>query len=240
MKRSVIGAAVAAAGAALVVQPAPVRADAAGSAILARINAAQSARTSFVVKTTGTTVGVASTATIVRVSPAKPGDTLSGIAEKIETTAGALTIETYIVNSTLYVSLDGTTWQKKTLDAAQVKRLTGSIVDGFKANPPVATVQPDRVDGGVTYGDVRVVSATPPSLAALAPSAPKTVTIECMYDKATFLMHECDNEQFSLAFSKYDDPSNTVALPLAAANATVLTIPLPGDPAPAASAPPAR
>jgi hypothetical protein len=60
-----------------------------------------------------------------------------------------------------------------------------------------------------------------------------------MYDKTTYLIHECDSEQFSIVYSKFNDPANTVALPLAAANATIMTMPLPGD-TPAVPAAPAR
>jgi len=244
MKRRVIAAALLAGSAAVLVYPRPGRADDAGMAVLMKINAAQNARTSYVTTTTARSIGVTSVATFVRSAPSTAGDRLSGLSAKMETVAGTLTIDTYIVNSTLYMSISGSPWQKKALNTEQFKAYTGSLLDGFKANPPAATLQPDRVDGGMTYGDVRIVSATPPALASMSPSLPTTMTIECMYDKSTYLMHECDTEQFSIAYSKFNDPANSVELPLAAANATTLTLPLPGEsPAaavPTASAPPAH
>jgi hypothetical protein len=239
MKRGVFVAALLAGSVAVLAHSCPVRADDAGMAVLAKINAAQNARTSYVTTTTARSIGVTSVATYVRSAPATAGDRLSGLAVKMETAAGSLTIDTYIVDSTLYLSINGSPWQKKALDTEQFKAYTGSLIDAFKTNPPVATLQPDRVDGGVTYGDVRIVSATPPSLASMSPSLPPTMSIECMYDKATYLMHECDTEQFSIAYSKFNDPSNSVELPLAAANATTLTMPLPGE-SPTAAAPPAH
>jgi hypothetical protein len=244
MKRQAILAAGLTGAAAVFGEASAVRADDAGMAVLQKINAAQSALTSFVTTMTASSSGVASVATFVRKTPKTPGDRFSGIAEKIETSAGTLTIDSYVIDSTLYLSVNGSPWQKKPLNTEQFKMFAGSLIDGFKANPPVATLQPDRVDAGVTYGDLRIVSATPPALASLAPAVTKTMTIECMYDKTTYLMHECDADQFSIVYSKVNDPSNSVELPLAAATATTLTMPLPGESpaaaAPAASAPPAH
>jgi len=245
MKRQAIVAAVLAGSAAVLAHSGPARADDAGTALLKKINAAQSAKTSFVTTTTAAASGLTSVATFVRTAPKAPGDRFAGVAAKIETAMASMTIDTYIVDSTLYLSMNGGPWQKKSLSSDQFRAYTTSLIDGFKDNPPVATLQPDRVDGGVTYGDVRIVTTMPSMLASMP--GPKTIAVECMYDKTTYLMHECDTDQFSIAYSKFNDPANAVVLPAAAANATVLTLPLPGEPppgaaspVPAASAPPAH
>jgi hypothetical protein len=246
MKRQAIVAAVLAGGTAVLAYASPGRADDSALAILSKMSAAQVALTSFVMTTTAATSGVTSVATVVRTPSKTPGEAYSGVATKVETAVGSITIDTYIVDSTMYLSMNGSPWQKKALTAEQFKTFTGSLIDGFKTNPPVATLQPDRVDGGVTYGDVRIAAPTPASLASM-PGMPKTLTLECMYDKATYLMHECDAEQFTMTFSNFNDPANVVVLPAAAANATPLMMPLPGEkppggapPAPAPSSAPAH
>jgi hypothetical protein len=240
MKRQAIAAAVLAGSTAFLIAPSAVRADDAGTAVLKKINAAQKAQTSWVITTTAPSSGLTSIATYVRTAPKTPGDASSGFGAKTETAAGPATIDTYIVNSTLYMSINGGAWQKKPLNTDQFKAFTSSLLDQEKADPEVATLQPDRVDGGVTYGDIRVITPTPPALASMG-TMPKSLSMECMYDKTTYLMHECETTQFSMSYSKYGDPANTVVLPAAAANATLLNIPLPGDvPAAAASAAPAH
>jgi len=235
MKRQGIVAAVLAGGTAVFGCVSPGRADDAALAVLAKINTAQASQTSWVMTTTAGASGVTSVATFVRAAPKAPGNPFAGVAVKVETAAGSITIDTYIVDSTLYLSLNGSPWQKKALNTDQFKMYTGSLLDGFKEHPPAATLQPDRVDGGISYGDVRVVMQTPASMLAAMPAAPKSLTLECMYDKASFLMHECDTDQFTVAYSKFNDPANSVVLPAAAANATVLTMPLPGEAPPAAA-----
>ena len=237
MKRQAIVAAMVAGGSAVLGWMSPGRADDAGLAVLAKIYAAQRSQTSWVMTTTAGASGLTSVATIVRTAPKTPGDPFSGVAAKTETAAGALTVDTYIVDSTLYLSFNGSPWQKKALNAAQLKMYSGSLIDDIKTNPPVATLQPDRVDGGVTFGDIRLVMPTPAAMLASIPGAPKSLTLECMYDKAAYLIHECDTEQFSITYSKFNDPANTVVLPAAAANAAPLAMPLPGDPAPSAAPP---
>jgi len=207
------------------------------AAILAKIGRAQAAQPSFVMTTTLAPLGLSIVATFIH-RPPKPGTSaLSGYAAHLESNAGAFKAETYIIDSVMYLSYNGV-WQKKPLSDAQLTSQLHVMLADLNDHPPVATMQLDRVDAGKTYGDLRLVIPTPQTMTVGAP-LPASLTLECMYDKTTYLMHECDGDQFSIAYGRYGDPANVVVLPAAAANATPLTLPMPGDsPAPASS--PAR
>jgi len=206
-------------------------------AILAKIGRAQAAQPSFVMTTTLAPMGLSIVATFVHTRPAAGGNPLSAFATHLVANGGSFKAETYIVDSVMYISSGGM-WQKRPLSDAELRSQLHAMLADLNEHPPIATVQPDRVDAGKTYGDLRLVIPTPESMPA-GSSLPSSLTLECMYDKASFLMHECDGDQFAIAYGRYGDPANVVVLPAAAANATPLTLPMPGDsPAPASS--PAR
>jgi hypothetical protein len=225
MKQRVVVSALAG-GAAVLGLFGPVRADD-GPAIYAKIKAAEAAQTSYVMTSTVLAGGSSITAvqTIVRPPGVEP-------ALKQTTAAGTFTIDMYFVHSTIYVSLNGGPWQKRAVDPqAFEKQMSPFAAMGV----PEVTVLPDRQVGSTAYGALRIVVNNPG--AGPAVSVPGKATEECTYDKTTFLLRECDLGQITATFDKYSDPGNAVVLPPDTANATPLTIPIPGLPPPASASP---
>ena len=70
-------------------------------------------------------------------------------------------------------------------------------------NMPVDSVDPDTTVGGLTYGQFETTQAGPQHDQHLT----------CSYDKTTFRIVRCTGTALTLAFSRYDDPSNAVTVP---------------------------
>ena len=66
----------------------------------------------------------------------------------------------------------------------------------------VEQLAPDVVIGGIAYG--RFASAEPGG---------RNVRLTCTYDKASYRLVSCASVDWHVAFSRYDDPSNVVAVP---------------------------
>jgi len=241
MKRSAVVAAVLSGGVAVLACLSPAPADDAAT-IYKKITAATNAQTSFQMTLTMAAMGMTTVATVVRPASSaggmSPGSTAMAPtgAMKASTAAAAMTMDVYLVNGALYMSINGGKWQKRSVDPETLKAQLSSIISQG-GETPTLTLEPDRTSGAFTFGAIRIVTATPKSLAAM-PGASGTTTLECTYDKASYLLHECDTDQLSIVYEKYNDPSNVVTLPPDAANATELpplTLPATASPAPSAA-----
>jgi hypothetical protein len=115
-------------------------------------------------------------------------------------------MEMYLVGAFAYQRVGTSDWQKRSLppDRALVD-IQGELVDATQL-----TSIPDVVDGGVTYGAVRLSSNT-----ASVPGAPNVgpLTLTCTYNKTTFLLHACTSPAITESFDAYNDPVNVVTLP---------------------------
>ena len=158
---------------------------------------------------------------------------------KVVAIAGPTQIETYQVDGMLYMHLQpGDSWRK----SYNPTHPPAQVLDVIRAakNERI-TVLPDSEEEGVTVGQVQIEVQLPAPAATASVGPP--VTLTCSYDKLTYRMRSCANATMSMTFTKYDDPSNTVDLPVGAATAVLVVtktpVPAIASPSPVPTAIPA-
>jgi hypothetical protein len=145
--------------------------------------------------------------------------------------AGPIRVESYEVDGMLYVHIEpGDSWRKMSFDPTHPPTQMLDVIRAAK-NEQMA-VLPDTQEDGLTVGVIQIEMQlpVPAGMASVGPP----VALTCNYDKATYRMRSCANPTMSMTFTKYDDPSNTVELPLGAATAVLV---VPATPTPAVTAP---
>jgi hypothetical protein len=171
----------------LAAAPAVARADdaAAAAALHGKISAAMMAAKSFVVTTTAVT-GFSVTMTFA--APDRYHSTL---------TYNGSNHDVVLIGPVAYLSGDGPAY-RKTEAPPEVVAAQSQLRD-----VPVDQVLPDKVVGAKTWGQFATTSAGPQ----------RDQHLVCTYDKKTYRIAECSNEGLALVFSRYDDPTNVVAIP---------------------------
>jgi hypothetical protein len=113
------------------------------------------------------------------------------------------TYEVVVIGKEGYVSANGSPYRKA--DAPPEFLQTQVQL----RDVPVDAVLPDTTVNGTVYGQFATTSAGPQHDQRLT----------CTYDKKTYRIARCANESLTIAFTKYDDPANAVAVPPGAAPA---------------------
>lgn len=130
---------------------------------------------------------------------------------------GPLKTQSVVIGSTSYVRINGGTWLVSKLQNATdfAKQFATTL-----AKQTTYTPLPDRQESGVTYGAFSSTSDSgmlAPAGTATAASAP--MTMQCTYDKVTYLLHVCTLQPpgvpfpMTLTYSAWNDPSNAVDVP---------------------------
>lgn len=164
---------------------APARADDAAD-LRAKVAGAMQAAKSFVVTTTAAT---GFNVTMTFAAPDRFHSTL------VYNGAGR---DVVLVGPIAYVSADGGQSYRKTDAPPEVVAAQAQLRD-----VPVERVLADKAIGSKTWGRFTTTSAGPQ----------KDQHLTCTYDKKTFRIHVCVNENLVLTFSRYDDPANVVTVP---------------------------
>jgi hypothetical protein len=191
------------------------------SALTAKIASAASRLSSFVIRTSvlGTT-GVSTRMTFVR-----------PLRMKSLTTFGNLTIETYLVDGTVYMHSPMIGWRKMSVTQAKASAQSMNIADTLKSQK--VTYLPDRQEDGVVVGAFQIESKLPamnstlPAAGPPAATAPATQMTTCTFDKSTYRMQTCTNSLMTMTYSNFNDPANVVELPADAKDAEPLVMPTP-------------
>ncbi len=168
----------------------PARADATTD-IQSKVDAAMKGAKSYVVTTLYPAQAYAST--LVFVAPDR---------SRVDVAVNASTTDVVTVGGVSYSSKNGATFERASATPDQLSRLRAS------ANVKVGAVQPDVVVGGVTYG---AFQTTVPLGTAQ--------TLTCTYDKKTFRLARCSNDDVTQTYDGYDDPKNVVDTPANFVNA---------------------
>ena len=112
-------------------------------------------------------------------------------------TASGFSYDVTIAGTTAYVGVNGSAPQRVQAPPAFLTTQTQL------RDVPVDALLPDVTVGGVTYGRFQTNTAGPQHDQRLT----------CTYDKSTYRLQRCENPSLSVVFSRYDDPSNAVAVP---------------------------
>jgi hypothetical protein len=162
----------------------PARADAPAD-VQTRIDAAMKSAHSFVIVTSYPAQSYSST--IVYVAPDR-----SRVAVAID----ANTTDIVTVGATSYSSKNGAPFEKGpvTPDEAVRMKAIGSV--------KVGAIHPDVTIDGVSYG-------------AFETTLPlgSVMTLTCAYDKHSFRLARCSNDDVTQTYAGYDDPKNVVEAP---------------------------
>jgi hypothetical protein len=153
--------------------------------VQSKVNAAMKNAKSFVVTTFDP--GNAYSATLVYVAPDR---------SRLAVAVSASTTDVVTVGNTAYSSKNGATFEKA--DVSDAEKARSLPVGSMK----VDAVRPDVTIAGVTYGafDSTVPLGDP-------------VTLTCAYDKRSFRLARCANNEVTRTYGAYDDPSNVVQTP---------------------------
>jgi hypothetical protein len=170
-----------------------------GTALRAKLVAALAATTSFQVDVSNPQ-GI--TGTIVF-------ETQRGRA-KVQGSGGPHTLLLYAVGGYAYQQFDGSAWQRRKLPP-------GGLSISPLAQAASVTPEADKRDAaGATFGAFSATASLPiPSVGTIP-----NVALDCTYDKATLLLHDCTSQYGEFAFHNYNDPKNVVELPSEAKTAT--------------------
>ena len=161
----------------------PARADELATVRSKVAGAMQSAK-SFVVTTTAPSFNV----TMTFVAPDRYHSALA---------YNGTTRDVVLVGLVAYVSADGLVFRRTDAPPEVI------AAEAQLREVPVDRLLPDKTSGGKTWGQFVTTSAGPQ----------KDQHLTCTYDKKTYRINECSNEALLLAFSRYDDPANVVAIP---------------------------
>jgi hypothetical protein len=163
---------------------APARADVSAD-VQTKVDGAMQSAKSYVVTTSYP--AQAYSATLVYVAPDR---------SRVAVAIAARTTDVITVGNTSYSSKNGTPFEKAPVlpdESARLKSI-GRV--------KVGAIRPDITTGGVTYG---AFETTVPLGAA--------VTLTCMYDKKSFRLARCVNNEVTQTYNHYDDPINVVEMP---------------------------
>ena len=136
---------------------------------------------------------------------------------KIDMSFGPSKTQSVVIGSTSYVRVNGGTWLVSKMQNAKdfAEKLSATL-----AKQTTYTPLPDRRESGVTYGAFSSTSGSDVMAAAgAATTATTPVTMQCTYDKTTYLMHVCTLQPpgapfpMTLTYSAWNDPANTVDVP---------------------------
>jgi hypothetical protein len=109
------------------------------------------------------------------------------------------TLDVVLVGANAYLSDDGRRTYRRTDAPGEVLQAKERL-----SSVPVDQLLPDRIIDGKTWG----------RFAALSPGPQKEQLLTCSFDKTTYRINDCtDNEGLSLTVSRYDDPTNVVTVP---------------------------
>jgi outer membrane lipoprotein-sorting protein len=140
---------------------------------------------------------------------------------------GMMSMATYSVGDGFYYINAGGMWQKVAFDKAQMAAAAAQMKTASAPPPGQIKLLPDRMEDGASVGVYSVTTTVPAMPGVPSPAAGKPTTLTCSYDKQTFLVKKCGNENYVMTFSHYNDPANVVELPPEAKNATMVTMPVP-------------
>jgi hypothetical protein len=112
-------------------------------------------------------------------------------------TYGGTTYEVVVIGKEGYVSANGSPYRK--VDAPPEFLQTQVQL----RDVPVDALLPDTSQNGTTYGQFATTSAGPQHDQHLT----------CTYDKKTYRIARCANDEMTIGFGKYDDPANAVTAP---------------------------
>jgi hypothetical protein len=173
-----------AAGLLLCSAAAPARADVSAD-IQSKVDGAMKNAKSFVVTTSYPAQAYSST--VVYVAPDRAR---FAVAVAVRTT------DVITIGDTSYSSKNGAPFEKAPVSADESAR--------FKSigHVKVGAIRADVRADGLTYG---AFETTVPLGAA--------VTLTCMYDKKSFRLARCANDEVTQTYNHYDDPGNVVEMP---------------------------
>jgi hypothetical protein len=122
---------------------------------------------------------------------------------KVQGSGGPHTLLLYAVGGYAYQQFDGSAWQRHKLPP-------GGLSISPLAQAANVTPEADKHDAsGATFGAFSATTSLPiPSVGTIP-----NVTLDCTYDKATLLLHDCTSQYGELTFHNYNDPKNVVDLP---------------------------
>ncbi|HEY6236883.1 MAG TPA: hypothetical protein VIW69_17410 [Candidatus Elarobacter sp.] len=140
---------------------------------------------------------------------------------RIVSTVGGTTTESLVIGTAMYYHGPATPWAAAAVPA--VKRPRKNLL--YMAAPDTKLEPlPDRSDAGVTYGAFGSLALGNGGIPA---------TMECTYDKATFLPHACTIVIQSLPtplhviYDRWSDPANVIEAPPGVAPPTPAPLPSP-------------
>ena len=140
---------------------------------------------------------------------------------RVVSTVGGTTTESLVIGTAMYYRGPATPWAASAV--AAVKRPRKNLL--YMAAPDTKLEPlPDRSDAGVTYGAFGSLALGNGGIPA---------TMECTYDKATFLPHACTIVVQSLptplhvTYDRWSDPANVVEAPPGVAPPTPAPSPAP-------------
>ncbi|HEV2740156.1 MAG TPA: hypothetical protein VGU66_16365 [Candidatus Elarobacter sp.] len=140
---------------------------------------------------------------------------------RVVSTVGGTTTESLVIGTAMYYHGPATPWAASAVSA--VKRPRKNLL--YMAAPDTKLEPlPDRSDAGVTYGAFGSLALGNGGIPA---------TMECTYDKATFLPHACTIVLQSLptplhvTYDRWSDPANVVEAPPGVAPPTPSPLPSP-------------
>ncbi len=138
----------------------------------------------------------------------------------LEMSFGPLKTETVVIGSTGYVRMNDGPWLVSTMQNQE--NFAKQYLASFQ-NQTTFTFLPDRQEGGITYGTLSTTigasTLLPPSGAMAENTASTPITMQCTYEKATYLMHVCTMQQpgsqipITITYSAWNDPQNVVTVP---------------------------
>jgi len=170
----------------------PSRADASAD-VQTKVDGAMKSAKSYVVTTVYPAQAYSST--LVYVAPDR---------SRVAVAIAAHTTDVITVGNTSYSSKNGTPFEKAPVSSDESARLK-SI-----GRVKVGALQADVTADGITYG-------------AFETTIPlgSVVTVTCTYDKKSFRLARCVNDEVTQTYNHYDDPNNVVEMPKNAVEAPV-------------------
>jgi len=184
--------------------PAPAAAATAPSPEAVKIAAAMSKINSFRIQLSSTQ-GMGGT--IVVLIPQK--------RTKATIAMGPMMNEVVMADGRMYGRMNGGDWHVSDVPAGG-----GNFSDAAlkkMVDPASIRILPDRVENGTTVGVYEMTPPVPPGANATAAASMPPMT--CTYDKTTYLPRTCTFQTMTQAFEGWNDPANTIDVPVVASPA---------------------
>jgi hypothetical protein len=125
---------------------------------------------------------------------------------------GPMMTEMVSADGKMYVRLNGAEW--RTVDAPGGGTFSDMALKTM-ADPSKLRILPDRVENGTTVGVYEMTPVLPPG----APASTQMSPLTCTYDKTTYLPRSCTFQTMTQTFEGWNDPANTVDVPVIASPA---------------------